>query len=220
MTLASIQIGDARTLGSEAARDPFDQLWTTGIFKTPVTGPIALGALGLAGDHQADPTVHGGPDKAVCVYSADHYDAWRASLGITPFEHGAFGENFTIAGLQEDGTSIGDIWSVGEALVQVSQPRQPCWKLARKWRVRDLTDQVVASGRTGWYFRVLRGGQVQAGDALALVERPHPQWTIAAANGVMHYREGGRAAAAALAGLPALSESWRETLAHRVASGR
>jgi MOSC domain-containing protein YiiM len=214
--LVSVQVGSARALGSDEAVDPFDQPWTTGIFKTPVSGPVFVGERGVAGDTQVDPVNHGGPDKAVCVYSADHYEWWRARLGIVPFDYGAFGENVTIHGVTEDDLCVGDVWSMGGTLVQVSQPRQPCWKLARKWRVRDLVDQVVKSGRTGWYFRVLREGSVQAGDAVALVERSFPEWTVTAANNVMHHRAGGRLAAATLAGVDALSESWQATLEHRI----
>ena len=162
---------------------------------------------------QADLTVHGGPDKAVCVYSAYYYPGWRHTLGIDRFAFGAFGENLAIDGLDEQQVCIGDVWSVGDALVQVSQPRQPCWKLAMKWRRRTLTDEVVASGHTGWYFRVQREGLVAPGASVTLIERRHPEWTIAAANRVMHRRQGDTAA---LARLQALSASWRHTLERRL----
>ncbi len=166
-SVGALNVGRPRTLGRESAADRFDQAWTTGIFKTPVEGPVHLSSLGFTGDGQADLTVHGGPDKAVCVYSADHYPGWRHTLGIDPFPFGAFGENLAIDGLDEEQVCIGDVWSVGDALVQVSQPRQPCWKLAMKWRRRTLTDEVVASGHTGWYFRVQREGTVAAGASLS-----------------------------------------------------
>jgi MOSC domain-containing protein YiiM len=137
--------------------------------------------------------------------------------GLTLVEHGAFGQNFTIAGLTEHQLCIGDVWSVGEARVQVSQPRQPCWKLARKWRMDDLPDRIVQSGRTGWYFRVLRSGTVEGGALLTLVERPHPSWTIAAANDVMYTRPHNLALTAVLAAVPELSASWRAALAGRAA---
>jgi MOSC domain-containing protein YiiM len=215
-SLLSVRVGRVQVRGHEGASDPFDESWTTSIFKTAVDGPVFVRLTNLAGDEQADLVNHGGSDKAICVYSADHYDAWRATLGVTPFEYGAFGENFTIRRLLEDDVCIGDSWSVGGAILQVSQPRQPCWKLAQRWRIKDLADQVVKSGRTGWYFRVLREGPVQAGDVLALVERLHPEWTITAANGVMHQHKHDRVAAAALASIPALSRSWRGTLGRRI----
>jgi MOSC domain-containing protein YiiM len=212
----SVQVGSQRELGRDDAPDVFDRRWTTGIFKTPVTGPVLVGVEQLAGDEQADPAVHGGPDKAVCVYSADHYPSWVGVLWPEAGAFGAFGENFSIAGLTEDDVCIGDVWEAGVLRLQVTQPRQPCWKLARKWRIHDLTDQVIRTGRTGWYFRVLRPGAIAAGAELSLVERPAAEWTITAANQVMHGRPRDNAAAAALAAVPTLSVAWRATLLKRV----
>jgi MOSC domain-containing protein YiiM len=214
-SLQSISVGRPEALGFDGAADPFDQSWTTGIFKVPVETPIFLGRTNLAGDGQADLANHGGVDKAVCAYSGDHYPSWQASLGVEDFGAGAFGENFTIAGQTEDDVCVGDVWSVGDALIQVSQPRQPCWKLGRKWRLPDLAARVVANGRTGWYYRVLREGLVARGDGLTLVQRPQPVWTISAANRVMHHHQPGRADAVALSRVETLSRSWRETLARR-----
>src|SRR5262249_28552826 len=123
--LVSIQVGTPQYLGFDEAIEAFDKPWTTGIFKRPVEGSVFVGFTNLAGDAQADLANHGGPDKAICAYSADHYDDWRATLGASPLNFGAFGENFTIAQLSEADICIGDTWSVGDALVQVSQPRQP-----------------------------------------------------------------------------------------------
>src|SRR5690606_18685860 len=108
-----------------------DRPWTTGFFKEPTLGPVWLGRTNLEGDGQADLVHHGGPDKAVLAYSADHYAAWREVLNNPALPFGAFGENFTIEGLKEADVCIGDTWKVGdEATIQLSQPRQPCWKLA------------------------------------------------------------------------------------------
>ena len=218
--VVSVQVGVRRDLGREDAAEVFDRRWTTGIFKLPVAGPVFLGAEGVTGDEQADLTVHGGPDKAVCVYSADHYPAWTGILWPDSSPDcgafGAFGENLSVSGVTEDDVCIGDVWAAGDVRVQVTQPRQPCWKLARKWRIHDLIDQVVRTGRTGWYFRVLREGEVAAGSTLSLVERTAPEWTITAANQVMHGRPRNNAAAAALASVTALSDAWRETLRKRL----
>ncbi|MGH2369464.1 MAG: MOSC domain-containing protein, partial [Chloroflexota bacterium] len=162
--LLSIQVGQPQTLGAEGARNPMDRRWTSGIFKQPVAGPVRLGWTNLELDAQADLSVHGGPDKAVCVYAADHYAYWRTNLRRADLPYGAFGENFTVAGMDETEVCIGDVFAVGQAQVQVSQPRQPCWKLARRWRVRDLAARVERMGYTGWYFRVLAEGIVAAGD--------------------------------------------------------
>jgi MOSC domain-containing protein YiiM len=216
--LLSIQVGRPAEHGTDGAADPMDCPWTSGFFKAPVAGPISLGRTNLDGDGQEDLVNHGGPDKAVCVYSADHYDTWRHELELPGLTFGAFGENFTIGGMDEDGVCIGDVWRVGEATVQVSQPRQPCWKLARRWRIKDLPGRVVATGRTGWYFRVLEEGVVSPELPMALVERPFPSWTVGRANRVMHHDRGDRRAAAELAAVPPLSASWREALARRAGS--
>ena len=129
-SLLSVQVGMPTVLGVVGSTDPANRPWTTGFIKGPVAGPVWAGSLNLTGDGQADRTNHGGPDKAVCVYPADHYEFWRHDLGLPDIPLGAFGENFTVAGLGEADVCIGDVWAVGDAVFQVSQPRQPCWKLA------------------------------------------------------------------------------------------
>ena len=213
--LVSIQVAVPRTFGVDGATDLFEKPWTTGIFKGPVDGPVHVGRTNLSGDGQADAVNHGGIDKAVCAYSGDHYEEWRRLPGLASMAPGAFGENFTLRGLAEPDVCIGDIWRAGEVILQVSQPRQPCWKLARKWGIRDFAEQVVRSGRTGWYFRVLREGWISSGAPMTLAERPSPEWTIASANGVMHGRPVDRQTSATLAALPALSASWRAALLRR-----
>jgi MOSC domain-containing protein YiiM len=195
--LISIQVGLPRDLGFAGSLDAFEKPWTTGIFKEPVRGAVWVGKMGLAGDGQADLTVHRGIDKAVCSYCGDHY------------------ENFTIAGLAEPDVCIGDVWVGGDVVLQVSQPRQPCWKLARKWGIKEFADRVITSGRTGWYFRVLTEGSISCGIALTLRERSSPEWTISAANRVMHGRPFDREGSARLAAVPTLSASWKATLSRR-----
>lgn len=215
--IESIQVGRPQQHGDPAAQDPMERLWTTAFYKTPVAGPVYAWPHNLEGDGQADLEVHGGPDKAICVYASAHYAYWRAELGLSELPPGAFGENFTVADLVEDEVCVGDTWRVGEAtVVQVSQPRQPCWKLARRWRIKTLTLLVQQTGKTGWYFRVLKPGRVAPGDRLALVERRHPLWTVARANRVMHHDKADVDAARALADLSELSESWRANLTQRV----
>jgi MOSC domain-containing protein YiiM len=188
--------------------------WTSGIHKSPIQGRVHLSLENLAGDGQADLTVHGGDDKAVCVYSADHYSFWRTQLDVQECGPGWFGENFSIEGQTEALAAIGDVYRIGTAAVQISQPRAPCWKLGRRWNRLDMPKLVVQSGRTGWYLRVLDTGDVESGDALTLVERPYPRWTIDAVNSVA-YGHGVVAdieAARELAGCPALAAAWRGKL--------
>ena len=217
--LVSVQIGAPRTIGRGDAVDPMDQVWTTGFFKEPVSGLVWLGYLNLAGDFQADLQNHGGTEKAVNVYPVEHYPYWERDLGLEALPFGAFGENFTTERLLETDVCIGDVFGIGEAVVQLSQPRQPCWKLARRWRMKDLALKVQQTGRTGWYFRVLKEGHVQAGAKLGLIERPHPEWTVAAANDVMHHRVRDLEAARALAACPTLSARWKESLTRRATTG-
>jgi MOSC domain-containing protein YiiM len=219
MELISLNVGLPRTLGQTDARDEMDKAWTTGFLKEPIVGPVWLGRTNLVGDRQADLQFHGGPEKAVNAYPAEHYAYWQVVLGIARLPAAAFGENFTTRGALEQGVCIGDVFQVGDAVVQLSQPRQPCWKLSRRWRVKDLAIQVQQSGRTGWYYRVLREGAVEAGTELRLVERPHPEWSVATANEVMHHRKQDLAAARSLAECPLLSASWRASLSRRAATG-
>ncbi|SMP73347.1 MOSC domain-containing protein YiiM [Neorhodopirellula lusitana] len=211
--LRSIQVGKPQTLGT-------DKPWTSGFLKETVAEPLWLGTTNLAGDGQADLEHHGGPHKAVCVYSAEHYPYWRDQLQLPELKAGDFGENFTIGELTEHDVCIGDTWSIGEAVVQVSQPRQPCWKLARRWDIKTLALQVQQTGYTGWYFRVLQEGQVQQGNPARLVDRQWPQWTIEAANQLMHHDKKNMTAAKDLMAVPSLSPSWQATLAKRVTKGK
>jgi MOSC domain-containing protein YiiM len=217
--LASIQVGRPRRLGVEGAEDPMDRPWVSGFCKEPATGPVALRWTNLDGDEQADLVNHGGVDKAVCCYPAVHYDAWRRELDRPEAAFGAFGENFTIDGLAEVDVCIGDVWKVGSAVVQVSQPRQPCWKLARRWRIKTLTYRVQQTGRTGWYVRVLAEGVVAPGAPITLDERPCPGWTVARANHLMHIDSSDLSAVAELAALPPLSASWKSALGRWVEEG-
>src|SRR5688572_910438 len=121
-----------RTHGRAGADDPMDKEWTTGFYKEPVAGAVWLGATNLVGDGQADLVNHGGRDKAVNVYPADHFWNWETELGIPNLSGGAFGENFTTVRALETDVCIGDVYEIGGAVVQISQPRQPCWKLARR----------------------------------------------------------------------------------------
>jgi MOSC domain-containing protein YiiM len=215
-TLLSVQIGLPRTHGTPGADDPMDRPWTSGFFKQPVAGPVQVTRLGIVGDGVADRVSHGGPDKAVLAYSAEHYPGWETELGIRSLPFGAFGENLSVGDLAEDAVCVGDVWACGSVEFEVSQPRQPCWKLARRWRIRDLPARVVESGRSGWYLRVVAEGELEAGQPFALLRRPNPDWTVRRAHRVMHFHKYDPAECEALMGVPGLSMSWVETLRGRL----
>jgi MOSC domain-containing protein YiiM len=214
--LLSIQVGLPRQITDE--RD--DHPWVTGFFKEPVQGRVFVGRTNLAGDGQADLRNHGGPDKAVLAYAAGAYAYWRADPGLAGIPYGAFGENLTLGGCDETTVCVGDAWQIGDAVLQISQPRQPCWKLARRWGIDDLPARVIETGRSGWYFRVLTEGHIEAGQTATLLERPYGEWTIAACNDVLYRRSGGgNTDDLALSRCPLLSDGWRRYLARRAASG-
>lgn len=144
---------------------------TTGIFKQPVTGRVALRTLNLDGDRQADLTVHGGEHKAVYCYPVAHYDYWKTELPDRQLPMGMFGENFTTDGLLEDSVHIGDRFAVGSAEVMITQPRLPCYKLGVRFQSDDMVKRFLASGRTGFYLAVTREGDVEAGDDIKVISR-------------------------------------------------
>lgn len=176
--------------------------------------PVWLGKTNLVGDGQADLKLHGGPDKAVLAYVAEHYSFWRKELRLD-LQYGAFGENFTISGLTENEVCIGDVYAVGEAVVQVSQPRQPCSKLARRWKMDDLVQRVHTSGRTGWYFRVLKEGYVEGELPITLLERPFPKWTVFRAYEVRFGPKTMIESVISLAECASLSSRWRDALLYK-----
>lgn len=193
------------------------QPWRSAIYKNPVSERLFLAPTNLAGDRQANTRYHGGPDKAVCCFAVEHYPYWRETLKVgESFAYGAFGENFTLVGLTEDQVCIGDIYAVGTTRVQVSQPRQPCVNLARKWRCKDMPQRMIDLGHTGFYLRVLETGEVGAGDMLALLERPHSQLSITAINNAFYHHPGGADMDAVLAALPELSEVMRNYFRRRM----
>lgn len=183
------------------------------IGKLPVAHAVAVDAMGLVGDEQADRTVHGGIDKAIHHYPADHYDWWRGHLGDAPLldAPGAFGENISTTGLDEQNVFLGDRFRLGTALVEVTQARQPCWKLDHRFGAKGVMAAVVKTRRTGWYYRVLEPGEVRAGDTLDLVERPCPDWSLASLFALLIGGEAKDRLAdlRALRDVPVLAETWK-----------
>ena len=180
----------------------------TGICKQPVAGPLHLGRLGFENDGVGDLKHHGGNDKAVCVYSIDHYPFWEDILCMK-LPVAAFGENLTVSLLSEDDICIGDVYQLGTALVQVSQPRQPCRTLAARYGRDDLIKLVIGSGRTGFYFRVLKEGRVEKEVELILQQQDPRAITVSFANHTYHHDRKNCDAIEKVLAVPALSASWR-----------
>jgi MOSC domain-containing protein YiiM len=184
---------------------------TTGICKRPVSAPLRLRKLGFDGDGVADTRNHGGVDKAVCVYSLDHYPSWEETLGIQ-LPPAAFGENLSISNLQEANVCIGDVFQVGTAMVQITQPRQPCKTLAARYGRNDLVKLIVNSGFTGFYLRVLEEGLVETGASLLLKEREPHQISVAFANRIHHHDREYKDGIEKVLEVPALSRAWQLSL--------
>ena len=216
MKLISLQIG--RPAGhTSQIKDGEDAEWVSSIWRRSVSGRVPLSRTDLDGNAQADLKNHGGPDKAICCYSVEHYAGWRMELALSEaeFTYGAFGENFTLTGLTEDAVCLGDIYTVGTAKVQLSQPRMPCWKVGRRWERPDLPGEMTATGRTGFYLRVLEEGEVGAGDMLTLQDRPLPDCTVARLNDALYVHKNDPLQDAELARRPLLDEAWRRTFRRR-----
>jgi MOSC domain-containing protein YiiM len=211
MKILTIQVALPKTMGTEGAPNPFDRPWTSAFAKEPVAGPVRLTRTTLEGDAVADTEGHGGPEQAVLCYAAGHYPPWRAELYLE-LPYGGFGENFTVSGGDETTVCIGDVYRVGSARVQVSQPRLPCWKISRRWRVKDLSARVERTGRTGWYLRVLKEGMVAPGDEMVLEDHSHPEWTVLRAFRAITGRPRDLAEMAALADVDALAPATRDRL--------
>lgn len=190
------------------------------IDKRPLQGLVRIGERGLDGDEQGDLRVHGGPDKAVHHYPHEHYRAWREEIGAHALldAPGAFGENLSSEGLTEAQVCLGDRYRFGGAVLEVSQARQPCWKLNDRFGVADMARRVQASGRTGWYYRVIEAGEAAAGERLALVERPWPQWSLQRIATMLFVRTLERDELRAALALP-LVPSWRALVEARLARG-
>ena len=190
------------------------------IDKRAVEGPVRIGPEGLAGDEQGDRRVHGGPDKAIHHYPRDHYASWQGEVGAHALLQaaGAFGENISTAGITEADVCLGDRLRLGSALVEVSQARQPCWKLSDRFGIADMARRVQDSGRSGWYYRVLETGTVQAGDTLVLVDRPHPDWPLPRLSELLYRRTLDRDELHGALALP-LVPSWRRLFERRLEQG-
>lgn len=187
------------------------------IRKSRVPGTVALSREGLEGDRQADLEVHGGPDKALHLYASEHYEDWRKAFpGFADiFQPGGFGENLSLSGATEGSFCIGDILAAGPVRLQISQGRQPCWKLNLHTGNPAMAAAFQKTGKTGWYVRILETGQLQAGDTLELVERPCPCWPLDEVILARFNPKLDVATAKALAGLDVLAEPWRASFAKK-----
>jgi MOSC domain-containing protein YiiM len=197
--IASINVGAVRVVEWRGERV------ATGIWKSPVSGRVAVRGVNLVGDNQADRTVHGGSDKAVYAYAREDYDWWAGQLGHT-LQPGTFGENLTVRGMAVTDALVGERWRVGSVLLEVSQPRLPCYKLGMRMNDPGFPRRFAAAGRPGAYLRILESGHLAAGDPVDIVYRPGHDLTV---GDVAHIYLRDRRQIDRLLQVPELSEEWK-----------
>lgn len=214
MQLISVNVGLPRQVTWK------NQTVTTGIFKDSVSGRVKVSALNLEGDQQADLTVHGGENKAIYLYPAEHYDFWQNELPGTDLPWGMFGENFTSQGLQESSVFIGDRFRVGSIEVKVTEPRMPCLKLGIRFQRPDMVKRFLASRRTGFYFRVLKAGEVASGDDIEFISREQERVTVSDITNLYADKKPDPKLLQLAIEIESLPESWRSYFTQRVDNAR
>lgn len=212
ITIESIQIGKVVTEGDPESKEVANSRWTSAFRKTPVESEVTVKPSGIVGDEVADTIHHGGVDKAILCYAMSHYPEWQREHPALKFAAGGFGENLTLSGVDESGVCVGDRLRCGDCEFEVSQPRQPCWKISRRWRTKTMTKEVAATGRTGWYLRVLQGGVLSNGMVVEVIDRPHHDWTIERCNDVLFRRRTDADLRDALLEVPQLAQDWKQSL--------
>jgi MOSC domain-containing protein YiiM len=214
MRVISLNVSKPRTVIHDGA--PLH----TGIFKEPVAGPRPVGRLGIDGDGQADLSVHGGPDQAVYAYPVEHYAYWQKELGREPMPFGQFGENLTTEGLDETGVMVGDRLRIGGALLEVTHPRLPCFKLAMRMEAgKDFVKRFQRAGRLGFYLRVLEEGEIAAGDRIDLIATSDASVSIAEFLETHAAKRADRDAILRVLAAPGLSQGWRARFEKKLAGG-
>ena len=213
--LQSVQVGTPHYYGTKDAENEMERRWKTSFVRAPTTKSLWLFKTHLEGNEQADKKNHGSLNQAVLLYSAENYTKWHEEAGYAEMSAGGFGENFTIEGMSEETVCVGDIYALGEAEIQVTGPRYPCWKIERRWNMPGLTARVAETGRTGWYCRVLQEGRIDAGLPVMLVERPYPRWTMALINSFANGKNKDVALAQELAACPLVEEWWGNLIVKR-----
>ena len=211
MKLVSVQVGRPRTVRWHG------KPVSTGIYKESVVGRIRVYRSNLDGDQQADLTVHGGPDKAVYVYPSEHYPIWQAEFPDMLLPYGMFGENFTTEGLDESSVHIGDRFRIGDARLEVTQPRVPCYKLGVKMGSMQFLKRFLASGRTGYYLRILEEGDVGASDSIERIKHDPERMTIREAVRLAFFEQSDVAMLEKALRIRALSQEWRTMFQEQLA---
>lgn len=212
----SVQVGCAKTYGDAGSKDFLEKEWQSASFKEVSKTPLYASFNGLAGDEVADKMHHGGVDKAIFANSYENYAHWASFLGVEQLPFGALAENLTIQGLHESSVMLGEIHQIGTALLQVSQPRKPCWKISRRWNHKAFTNEIFTSGLTGWYYKVLQEGIISTGDEVRVISAETPKISILEANNAFCEPEKYRHILETILEIPSLASSYKESIVKRL----
>lgn len=215
-SVVSVQVGHKAIYGDENAKSFLERCWTTASYKRVQQDAIAVTFNGLYGDEVADTVHHGGVDKAVFANSYENYSSWSEFLGVDALPFGALSENLTLQGLHESTVTLGEIHQIGTAIFQVSQPRKPCWKISKRWNNRAFTHEIYTSGLTGWYYKVLQEGMVQAGDSVQILQKEALNISILEANEAFKEPIKGRETLEAILTLSSLAPSYLKSIVTRL----
>lgn len=214
--ILSVQIGKVVTSGDENSSEFLSKEYTTASIKNPILGKVEVTKLSIIGDSVADTIHHGGVHKAVFANSINNYNHWKDFLNKEELPFGALGENLTFDTIDESNVCIGDIHKIGSVTMQVSQPRQPCWKISRRWEHNDFMKEIYNSGKTGWYYRVLEEGSFQSNDKVELISQLETKITILKANETLRDVSSNIKIAKQLLEIDCLAPAWLKSLNKKI----
>ena len=214
--ILSVQVGKVVTSGNKNSKEFLEKEYTTASIKNPVDKKVEVTKLCIVGDSVADTIHHGGVHKAVFANSINNYNHWKDFLGKDKLLYGALGENLTFDTIDESDVCIGDIHKIGTVTLQVSQPRQPCWKISRRWKHNDFMKEIYDSGKTGWYYRVLEEGSFQSNDKVELVSQLETKITILEANKALRDVASNPEIVNKLLSIDCLAPAWLKSLNQKI----
>lgn len=214
--ILSVQVGRAKTYGDAQSKDFLEKEWQSASFKEVSNTPLFAHFMGFFGDEVADTVHHGGVDKAIFANSYENYAHWASFLEQKSLPFGALAENLTITGLHEQSVMLGEVHQIGTAILQVSQPRKPCWKISRRWNHKAFTNEIFTSGLTGWYYKVLQEGLIGSDDEIKVIQQKTPQISILKANEAFREPEKYKSILETILDIPSLASSYQESIVKRL----
>ena len=209
-------LGKVKSYGNDDAIDALGKPWKSAIFKIAQNKEIFANELGFYGDSVADTIHHGGPEKAIFANSWQNYPSWEKFLNLKNLPLGAMGENLTVDGLDENSVCIGDVHKIGSLILQVSQPRKPCFKLSKRWNTAGMAKEIFATGRTGWYYRVLEKGSCKTGDKIEILRQDEIKMSIMELNKLFFDPKNNFYLKEKLDILTTVTKGWQETVKARI----